>query len=267
MTAGAEVAENRGDNFIPMAEATPVMQADLSPRAGIGPALRRARESRGLTLNDVSHTTNIRPRYLRALEEDAPADRFPGEVYARFFLREYARCVGVDDRELVSVLDARVEPPKPTIEPIRELVPPRRWAHRLVTAAAVALMVGLVGVSVASSRLGERGAAGVGLPIVAAPAHHPKELGVRYTRKDVPIVARLEVEAPTWVQVLSDGERDVKRYVDAQRTLRLDASSTMQVFVEDADAVRLRVNGQPVVAQGDVLRARFVSERGRVVRG
>jgi transcriptional regulator with XRE-family HTH domain len=243
-----------------------MMQAELSPRAGIGPVLRRARESRGLTLNDVAHTTNIRPRYLRALEEDAPADRFPGEIYARFFMREYARCVGVNDVELVSVLDARVEPPKPTIEPIRELLPPRRWAHRLVTLSAVAVMVGLVAISVASSRFGEDGAADVRLPIVAGPANHPKELGVGYARRAVPIVAELTVEAPTWVQVTSDGEPDVKRYVDPGETLSLEATSTMQVFVQDPDAVRLRVNGQPVAPQGPVLRARFVSERGRIVR-
>lgn len=249
-----------------MAEVLPVMQADLSPRAGIGPVLRRARESRGLTLNDVARTTRIRPRYLRALEEDAPSDRFPGQIYARFFLREYARCVGVDDAELMTVLDARVEPPAPRIEPIRELVPPRRWAHRLVTFSAVAVMAGLVAVSVATSRLGERGARDVAVPIVAGPAHHPKEIGLRYGRADVTIVAKLRVDRQTWVQVMSDGERDVKRFVDAGETLTLTASSTMRVLVDDADGARLRVNGQPVPAEGEALRARFVSERGRIVR-
>ena len=242
------------------------MQADLAPRAGIGPVLRRARESRGLTLNDVSRTTRIRPRYLRALEEDAPADRFPGQIYVRFFLREYARCVGVDEAAVMNVLDARVEPSSTRIEPIRELVAPRRWAHRLVTVSGVAVLVGVVAASIAASQRADPRVGEVRLPVVASAAHHPKEAGVRYPHADVSIVATISVEDTTWVKVMSDGERDVKRWVDPGQRLRLVASSTMQLLVEDPDAVRLRVNGQAVGTNADVLRARFVSERGRIVR-
>jgi transcriptional regulator with XRE-family HTH domain len=266
LTCGALLPNTEADKFIPMAEVLSAMQADLAPRAGVGAALRRAREARGLSLNDVAQTTRIQARYLRALEEDAPEDDFPGQVYARFFLREYARSLELDDAALMTMLDARVKRQAPRIEPIRELVAPRRWAHRLMTILALGLLIGLVAASVANSRLGERGLRDVGPPVVAAPAHHPKEAGVRYGRDDVPIVASIRVDATTFVQVISDGERDIKRWVGAGEVLRSVASSTMQVIVDDPEAVQLRVNGQPIEATADVLRARFASERGRVVR-
>ncbi|MFB3739818.1 MAG: helix-turn-helix domain-containing protein, partial [Candidatus Velamenicoccus archaeovorus] len=60
-----------------------------------------------MSVSEVARATRIRPRYLEALENDAPEDDFPGRVYARFFLREYARYLRVPDEPLVEALDAR----------------------------------------------------------------------------------------------------------------------------------------------------------------
>ncbi|HHX77230.1 MAG TPA: helix-turn-helix domain-containing protein, partial [Firmicutes bacterium] len=68
----------------------------------IGKMLREAREARGLSLREISETTKIQIRYLKALEENN-FSVFPGEVYARGAIRNYAEAVGLDSAELLAM--------------------------------------------------------------------------------------------------------------------------------------------------------------------
>lgn len=69
----------------------------------IGAVLREERERRGLSLHDVQTELKIRERYLQALEESDYA-AIPGEVYARGFLRSYARLLGLDADALLMAM-------------------------------------------------------------------------------------------------------------------------------------------------------------------
>ena len=62
----------------------------------LGPTLKRARELKGLTLEDVAATTRISLRYLTAIE-NSRFDTFVGAVYALGFVRAYARMVGLSE--------------------------------------------------------------------------------------------------------------------------------------------------------------------------
>lgn len=68
----------------------------------LGEMLRSARESRGLDRARIERDTRIRERYLSALERGA-YDELPGEVYARGFLRTYARYLGLDADAMVAL--------------------------------------------------------------------------------------------------------------------------------------------------------------------
>lgn len=67
----------------------------------MGERLRRARVEKHLTLEDVEAATKIRVRYLRALEEEDHAE-LPEPVFARGFLRTYARYLGLDPAEVLA---------------------------------------------------------------------------------------------------------------------------------------------------------------------
>jgi hypothetical protein len=69
--------------------------------------LRRARQRRDESLARASRATRIAPRYLEALEMDAPMEAFPGSVYARMFLRSYAGHLGLDEGRMVALFDER----------------------------------------------------------------------------------------------------------------------------------------------------------------
>ncbi len=67
---------------------------------GVGAYLRRARQAKNITLEQVAHITKINIAYLYAIENDE-FDKLPAPAFARGFLRLYAQCVGVDPDEIV----------------------------------------------------------------------------------------------------------------------------------------------------------------------
>lgn len=73
--------------------------------AGLGDLLRDARLRAGLELSDVAAATHVRRTYLEALENEA-FDALPEDVYARNFLRLYARAVDVDPDDALARFDA-----------------------------------------------------------------------------------------------------------------------------------------------------------------
>lgn len=68
----------------------------------LGSRLRRAREARGLTLEDAERDTRISRRYLQALENEE-FDVIPAPVYARGFLRSYSQYLGLDPQEMLAL--------------------------------------------------------------------------------------------------------------------------------------------------------------------
>jgi len=71
----------------------------------LGARLREARESQGLSLQQVEEVTRIRLAFLEALEEER-FDDLPGDVYAMGFIRNYAQFLNLDPQELVDSFKA-----------------------------------------------------------------------------------------------------------------------------------------------------------------
>jgi len=67
----------------------------------LGDQLRRARESKSLSLEDAEKATGIRKRFLQAMEEGR-FDALPGPVQVRGFLKSYANCLGLSAEEIVA---------------------------------------------------------------------------------------------------------------------------------------------------------------------
>jgi cytoskeleton protein RodZ len=80
----------------------------------IGAFLAAKRGERGLTLQQAASATQIRLEHLSALEADEP-ELIPAPVYARGYLRSYARYLGLDAESLVSKLPNPVQDPRKTL--------------------------------------------------------------------------------------------------------------------------------------------------------
>src|SRR5579863_1468297 len=77
--------------------------------ASLGAELKQAREDRGVTLEELSQSTKIGTRLLRALEQDR-YDELPGGIFTKGFIRAYAQAVGVDDEKAIAEYLAAIEP-------------------------------------------------------------------------------------------------------------------------------------------------------------
>jgi cytoskeletal protein RodZ len=79
--------------------------------ATLGDMLREARETRGLTAEDVERATRIRARYVHALE-DHQFQELPGDVYTRGFLRNYAIFLDLPVADVLGAYDTATLPPR-----------------------------------------------------------------------------------------------------------------------------------------------------------
>ncbi len=73
----------------------------------VGKILAQARHKLGLTLDEAAHATKLRPDKILALENDDLAS-FASAAYAKGFVKNYARYLGVDVAEFLSSYDSRL---------------------------------------------------------------------------------------------------------------------------------------------------------------
>lgn len=125
----------------------------------MGLELKRARESRGLSLDEVVETTKISRRNIVALEE-GNCDHLPHPVYAKGFIRSYARLLGLDGEELAMVVDQEMtelecqDPEGYEVTPAADKAftasegpatsGKSRWPSILLLVLLLALLVGLI---------------------------------------------------------------------------------------------------------------------------
>jgi cytoskeleton protein RodZ len=114
-----------------------------------GDRLRREREMRGITLDEITESTKISRRHLEALEGEHFA-QLPGGVFNKGFVRAYARFLGLDEEQAVADYSAASnETPTPEDkfpleiheQPDRDLNPRRSF---LPLVFAIAALVGVL---------------------------------------------------------------------------------------------------------------------------
>jgi len=237
-----------------------------APRGDIGERLRRAREERGIDLDRAAEETRIDRAHLEALEDDAPLDRHHAGLYARIFLREYARYLGLDPRRLVGVYRAsHPEPARPLIGgPVPVERRPSRWV-------APALALVSAGVLITLAVLGGlRGSRDVPVPpetMVPAPASPPAVDVAEETAEPPPsdrLVLRVQ-GAESWVRVSRDGEVLLEGTQAPGFSQGFRIGDGIDLVVGNASAVRLTAGGDPLGhlgAAGQVYAGSVVFEDG-----
>ncbi|HYW43450.1 MAG TPA: RodZ domain-containing protein [Bryobacteraceae bacterium] len=89
----------------------------------VGETLRRERLKRNLELSQISQELKISLRFLEAIEEEQ-FDKLPGGVFAKSFVRQYARLLELDEDELAAEVQHILEPQssftsRPALEPLQ----------------------------------------------------------------------------------------------------------------------------------------------------
>ncbi len=203
---------------------------------GVGPALRKARERRRVTVDEASRGTKLRADVLSALEDER-FDALLGEVYVRGALRTYAGYLGLDpDRVLAAYCGAAgVEAPPPPEPPnqIRRAIGAarRRDNHLLAAGVVVGLVVAAAGLGLFSSRNSAPSPAT--LPVSGSPAETSAH-GVI-----VGVVAARRVDAA----VIADGVEEPAVTLQAGETRTFQAEEFLAVRLSPGGVASVTVNG------------------------
>src|ERR1700686_5778057 len=108
-----------------------------------GESLKREREMRGVTLDEISAATRIATRFLRAIENEE-WDQLPGGVFNRGFVRAVAHYLGLDEESIVAeyalAVDDRPGVPVWTGRP-PAVVPDRPWLAWIFAAIAMVALI------------------------------------------------------------------------------------------------------------------------------
>jgi cytoskeleton protein RodZ len=186
-----------------------------SAMGAFGDRLRREREMRGITLDEITESTKISRRHLEALETEH-FDQLPGGVFNKGFVRAYARFLGIDeDRAVAEYSAASNEQPEPENkfpleiheQPNRELNPRR---SKLPLVFAVAALVGVL--------------VGYGFWIKSKPHN---SVPVENTRQSAPVNVTPEPQAntPASPPVTASGPELTKDSAQATATKQAPAQS------------------------------------------
>ncbi|MBK8172125.1 MAG: helix-turn-helix domain-containing protein [Sandaracinaceae bacterium] len=105
-----------------------------------GRYLRRERELRRVSLEELAQTTRIPLKMLVSIEDDR-FDKLPGEVFARGFLRSYAQALGIDSEDVLAVYGQGRRALVVNPAPITAITPPERGKRFGIAIALVVLLI------------------------------------------------------------------------------------------------------------------------------
>lgn len=234
---------------------------NLLPRRP-GERLRDARQSQGLSLEDIATRTRIPQRHLAAIEA-GDYGSLPSETYAMGFSKAYARAVGVDEvalsREVRGEIAGNWNRPAPHVP--YEISDPARTPSRglVLIGIAVALLLAIGAALWFGTDLLRGGSGGgqpataetTGAPVatVAVPPPGTATPGAADPRGEVVLTASDTV----WVRVYdTDGKTLFQDEMTAGERYAVPADAKEpRITVARADRLAVTINGSAVPPLGD----------------
>jgi cytoskeleton protein RodZ len=231
-------------------------------RGNFGERLKREREMREVSMDELTKATRISTRFVQALENEDWA-KLPGGIFGHGFVRTIARYLGLNEESLLGEYDlARAEhlaahPPK-----IEERIPsPPKWLPALAVLLLLLLLAGLFYAGrfgwhrYAAYRATKKSAA-VSLPMQPLPGStspgsaEPFSSGATST---APLDLSVSTTAATRVRILADNKLLLDAELPAGETRHFSANDHFEVTAGDSSAVLLELNGKampPLAAPG-----------------
>jgi cytoskeletal protein RodZ len=227
------------------------MTSGVAP-ADFGPRMKRARETRGVTLREIATRTKISVSALEALERN-DISRLPGGIFVRAFVRAYAEEVGLDPeqtiREFIEAFphdSVTAGSPYVPAEDHTAVESSRRSAETAVKLAAIS-----VPIAIAIIYFTMAGGSELEQPQPAPAAQAAPPPPVQAPPADAaPLAIELVATAPVGVTLITDGVPEDPRTMHAGERRALVIERGLALSVTNAAALQLTINGQPAAALG-----------------
>jgi len=269
-----------------------VPEGALSPQQAdsVGAYLRRLREDKGSSLDDIARATRVGRRHLEALEANE-AHELPAPVFVKGFIRAYCEFLETPPDEALTRYrrHAGESTPAPRPRSIGRARPSRLGSPVAVSLLLLAVLGGAlvaVNLGLRSSGPGTTGPRPSGAPVTpehtapggaarapapaspdASPRAEPGAVQTSASEAAAPVPApiakvgrqRLAVRAveSTWVRVQADGATAVEELLPAGAVREWISEGHFVLTLGNAGGVELTLNGERLPPLGD---------RGAVIR-
>jgi cytoskeletal protein RodZ len=212
-------------------------------RGNFGERLKRERELREVSMDELTKATRISTRFVEALENE-DWGKLPGGVFGHGFVRTIARYLGLNEEALLGEYDsARAEHSPPPPAKIEERIPsPPKW---LPVAAVAVLLLLLLGLFFTVRYAWHR---------VAASRAAKKAAASAVTQPQLPSAALLDLSvstsAATRVRIVADDKILLDTELPAGENRHFSANRQFEVTAGDSSAVLLELNGRAMPPLG-----------------
>ncbi|MBM3252749.1 MAG: helix-turn-helix domain-containing protein [Candidatus Omnitrophica bacterium] len=233
----------------------------------IGEALKKAREDKKLTLEQVQRSTKIQLNILINLEADA-FDKLPNPTYIKGFIKQYAQYLGLDPEPLLNEytsLNPQLPPQEIAIksedEKIRAASPAKKKTNLFIIILAIIVVILVAGAGL--SRL-------IGKITPTLIKHNtpllkekPKTLLVRESE-----VLKLTITAnqDSWMHIKCDGKIVYQSILKAGSSETFQAKEQIVLWVGNAAGLELNLNGHNLGSPGrGVKRDILITHEGMIL--
>jgi cytoskeleton protein RodZ len=239
--------------------------------AGEGQMLRAAREERKWSLTETEDTTKISVRYIQALEEEE-YKVIPGITYVKGYLRTYAKQLGLNPDEIISLYNSSSTP---VAEPIIERPQIMRksrpvWIRPAIIGAMAILAMGLV-IAIASLTNNGKKTADTQFPTALPSAPKTVEttpspsVPVQQITSPSPevasqegLIAQLVFSQRCWIEVRVDGQPSLRGEFPAGTSKEVKGTNKIElVSVGNAGGLSVTLNGKELPSLGKPWEPRY----------
>jgi len=258
----------------------------------IGHQLKRAREKKEVTLNEVYEQTRIHPNVLSALEEDS-FDKILNTAYSRSFLREYASYLGLDSRKILAEYDKSHHKGEEQITATygrdeTRFTFPKLDRDRLLKIARIVIIIALIfaaflaltkTVGWIKSRIAQRRDARAKQTELIRPVAKPKLAAKEEPTGKKPVTTidtkglyipageklrlTIAVTSDVWIELKSDGKIISSNVLKKGSSETWLADRNFEIWTGNASAMKLSLNGNRLGSPGrGVIRGIVVTREG-----
>ncbi len=226
-------------------------------RGTFGERLKRERELREVSMDELTKATRISARFVEALENEDWA-KLPGGVFGRGFVRTITRYLGLNEEALLGEYDsARAEHSSPAPSKPEQRIPsPPKWLSVAAVFLALLLVAGLFLAGrygwrrYANYRAAKKSAA-ASLTSQPQSRDDPTSPGsMEQASSSALLDLSVSTSASTRVRVLADDKLLLDTELAAGETRHFSALQQFEVTAGDSSAVLLQLNGKAMPPLG-----------------
>lgn len=247
----AKKAENGDDSTLPFEGSSQARER----YATVGEELRRERELREITLQEISEDTKISIPNLKAIE-DNEFQKLPGGIYTKNFIRAYCRYLGINEEKMVNHYLYQTSPREPGTN--RNMGFERTgsdapWKPLALTGLAIVALAALLWLVI--SHPGWFGLSGDDTT-GPGPSSSQVDAAGAMVGPPVPLNFTFRADDDTWVVVEVDGQPRMNRHLKKGEFFEVRAQEQVVLGVEDAGVLAWTINGRtarPLGGEGEVV--------------